>query len=292
MVAVISACSIEQEAQTQESEVTLTSNQEMARRLDELASIYRTSNNPFTGSSAVEELEEGLESQSGLQRIESQFQLGAALLRSGRSEEAAEQWSAVIQQMTQSGADPNKVLIVKEHLALAYLRLGEQSNCIEHHTASSCIVPIMPEGIHMEPKGSRNAIALYEEVLQSPLATLTHRYLLNVAYMTLGEYPAKVPQKYLLEPDVFASDTDLAEFKDIAGAVGLDVQGLCGGTVIEDLNNDGWLDVVVSSWGLKDPIRVYFNDGTGSFNDVTDRSIMTVTQTSWCYAAHGEGPWV
>ena len=40
-------------------------------------------------------------------------------------------------------------------LALAYMRLGEQQNCIHHHKASaSCIIPINPEGYHQVQEGS------------------------------------------------------------------------------------------------------------------------------------------
>ncbi len=46
--------------------------------------------------------------------------------------------------------------------------------------------------------------------------------------------------------------------------------GLSGGVVIEDLDGDAALDIMISSWGLRDPLRVFLNDGDGRFDERTD----------------------
>ena len=45
-----------------------------------------------------------------------------------------------------------------ETIALAYLRLGEQNNCINNHNHESCLFPISGEGTHQDEYGSREAI--------------------------------------------------------------------------------------------------------------------------------------
>src|SRR5690606_6219229 len=95
-------------------------------------------------------------------------------------------------------------------LAIAYMRLGEQENCLHHHDASaSCIVPIAPNGYHHMPEGSRKAIALYEKFLEYDSHDYTSQWLLNVAYMTLGEYPEGVPEKWLIPESAFESEFPL-----------------------------------------------------------------------------------
>ena len=47
-------------------------------------------------------------------------------------------------------------------LMLAYLRLGEQQNCLVNHTSDSCLFPIDEAGVHRIEGGSRLAI---EEML-------------------------------------------------------------------------------------------------------------------------------
>ncbi|OYX22524.1 MAG: hypothetical protein B7Z06_11520 [Flavobacteriales bacterium 32-35-8] len=153
-------------------------------------------------------------------------------------------------------------------LALAYMRLGEQENCINHHDASaSCIVPIQPEGYHHMPEGSRKAITLFEQFLTNDSQDYTSRWLLNVAYMTLGEYPSGVPEKWLIPESAFESDYPLKKFEDIAPRLGLNADGLSGGGIVDDFNNDNLLDVVVSSWFPSHHLRYFVNNGDGTFTD-------------------------
>lgn len=63
---------------------------------------------------------------------------------------------------------------------------------------------------------------------------LTARWLLNIAYLTLGEYPDKVPEGWRIDPKAFESDYPLPRFRDIAGPAGVDVEDLAGGSITED----------------------------------------------------------
>ena len=152
---------------------------------------------------------------------------------------------------------------IEELVGVAYLRLGEQQNCLEHGNAESCVLPIKGNGIHRLPEGSRRAIAQFEKILDKRPENMTVRWLLNLAYMTLGEYPHRVPSKWRVDASLLEADYDITPFPNAAFELGLDVNGLAGGVVIEDLDRDGDLDLVTSSWGLRDPIRVFRNDGGG-----------------------------
>ena len=72
------------------------------------------------------------------------------------------------------------------------LRLGENENCIDCRGESSCILPIAPAAVHTKPRGSRLAIRHFTEYLEQFPDDLEVRWLLNLAHMTLGEYPDKV----------------------------------------------------------------------------------------------------
>ncbi len=50
------------------------------------------------------------------------------------------------------------------------------------------------------------------------------------------------------------------------------LEGAAGGSVLEDLDGDGDLDVMTSSWGLTDPLHLFRNRGDGTFADVTAES--------------------
>jgi len=98
---------------------------------------------------------------------------------------------------------------------------------------------------------------------------LSARWLMNLAYMTLGEHPDKVPEKWLIPSKAFASEYDLPRFPDVASQVGLGVDDLAGGCIVDDFDNDGFLDVIASAWGFRGQLRYFHNDGNGRFTERT-----------------------
>jgi hypothetical protein len=157
-------------------------------------------------------------------------------------------------------------------IGLAALRMGEQENCLLNHRATSCIFPIDRGGVHTLQTGARRAIDAFTRRLAGEPSHATTRWLLNIAYMTVGEYPGKVPRRWLIPPSVFESEYDIGRFPDVAMGAGVDTVGLAGGSIIEDFDGDGLLDIVASSWGLRDALRFYKNDGRGRFVDRTQEA--------------------
>lgn len=201
------------------------------------------------------------------------FQKAEAQLYGGQTEEAIqtleELWHIHNTQLLIPGLSDYDEDRIDDLLALANLRLGEQQNCIINHSAASCILPIQEPGFHQLPQGSTQAITYLEEILQNNPRDLHSRWLLNVAYMTLGKYPEEVPEEWLIPQEAFASDYPLKEFQDVAPQLGLDVNSLSGGCVVDDFNNDNYLDMMVSSWFADDPLRLFLNQGDGSFEEVS-----------------------
>ena len=184
-------------------------------------------------------------------------------------------------------------------LGVAYLRLAETQNCALHPNAEACILPLRGRGIHRLQAPSRQAIAAFTEVLRStenaaseglsgaasarnwsagapgPVRNdaaqqhLAARWLLNIAYMTVGGYPDEVPEPYRLPPETFQSAETMPRFANIAPALGLDTFDMCGGAVADDFDNDGYLDIVVSTWDTRGQIRYFRNNRDGTFTERT-----------------------
>ncbi len=202
------------------------------------------------------------------QRHQLTFALGREQLWAGRAEEAIESFQAAIEMAAGQPLEPGSRQL-RQWLAVSYLRLGEQENCLALHAASSCILPIRGAARHVEQRGSRAAIAELTALLEEePTSGL--RWLLNLAAMTLGEYPDGVPVEHRLPRRLLEGEgSDVPPFIDRGADAGLDVVGLSGGVVVEDFDGDGWLDVMVSSWGVRDPLRLLRNDGPGAGGGVT-----------------------
>ncbi len=150
------------------------------------------------------------------------------------------------------------------------LRMAENDNCILCRGESSCIFPIAPAAVHTNPTGSRLAIEHFSEYLRQFPHDLEVKWLLNLAHMTLGEYPAKVDSAHRLLLDGFCkSEFDIGAFREVSHRVGLTRLNQSGGAIMEDFDNDGLLDLVVTSWAPNEPMAFYRNKGDGTFEDRT-----------------------
>ena len=153
---------------------------------------------------------------------------------------------------------------------VAGLRLGENENCLDCRGAGACIFPLAPTAVHTNPTGSRAAVKHFTEYLQQFPDDLEVRWLLNLAHMTLGEHPHRVPPQYLLEFDEFGAEDDIGRFHDISHLVGVNRLNLSGGGVMDDFDNDGLLDLAVTSFTQSSAF--FRNKGDGTFEDRSDVS--------------------
>ena len=201
------------------------------------------------------------------------FLIAKAFLELGKEEKAIEFCRNLLQRIpdNDSVAAKSKLALLRE-LAIAYLRLGERINCIRDHSGESCIMPIAGRGIHINKTNSENAIEIYQHLLKIDSSDLESRWLLNIAYMTIGGYPQNVPPSFLIRGLDEDTSNGVKPFVDAAVNVGLNTKNMAGGTIIEDFNNDGYLDLVTSSWGLKDGMHYCRNNTNGTFTDVSDSS--------------------
>ncbi len=171
----------------------------------------------------------------------------------------------------ESSTDRNDAIF---QLGLAYLRLGENENCVNCNNAESCLLPIQNAGVHEKQNGSRNAIKYFKAYLEHEPDHVEARWLLNIAYMTLGKYPHKVPDQIRIDPHLLESATEFPRFQNIASDVGIATLSLSGGAVIDDFDGDGDLDQMTSSCGFADQLR-FFRNVDGSFRDATDEANLT-----------------
>jgi hypothetical protein len=158
---------------------------------------------------------------------------------------------------------------------VAGLRRGETENCIDCRGEGACIFPLRPTAVHANPTGSGLAIKHFTEYLQQFPEDQSVRWLLNLAYMTLGEHPGKVPPEYLLTFDRFGADLDIGRFKDIGHLVGVNRLNMAGGAIMDDFDNDGLLDLIVSTWDAHEGMAFYRNKGDGTFEDRSEAAGLT-----------------
>jgi hypothetical protein len=153
---------------------------------------------------------------------------------------------------------------------IAALRRGEMENCVECGCESSCIFPLQPQAVHQKPEGSKEAVRHFTAYLQLFPDDVGVRWLLNLAYMTLGEYPERVPSQHFIPLEPFRSEFDIGRFLDIAPKLGLNRLNMAGGAIMDDFDNDGLLDLVTTTMDEGGAMAFYRNRGDGTFEDRTE----------------------
>lgn len=203
-----------------------------------------------------------------------QFNLAVQQINASRPDSALNTFAAMERLVAESGGQMDERTRVELRLrkGMAFFRLGEQENCLATHNADSCVFPLKPKAYHLLPRGSRGAIALFSAHLAEYPQDLSTRWLMNLAHMTLGEYPEHVNPQYLIPPERFASEYEMPRFLDVSDGLGIDANDLAGGAIVDDFNNDGLYDIVFSAWDQQGQIRYFVNKGDGTFTERTSEA--------------------
>ena len=248
---------------------------EMAAELEKIYSeVDATKISYYLNKKRAESIKKEIPLKEGVERLGLEISYALEILNTGDSEQAIDLIKNALKDV-EDRALLNKSQVItrlEELLAISYMRLGEQENCIATHNAASCIIPIAKEAVHQKRRGSEKAIEVYTTLLRKNPDDYQSRWLLNIAHMTLGQYPDEVPKEWLIN---IPQQKNLKKFRNVAISSKSNIFGLSGGTCVDDFNNDGLLDIVATSWGFTDQLRILFNNGDGTFDDVTDKAKIT-----------------
>jgi tetratricopeptide (TPR) repeat protein len=202
--------------------------------------------------------------------IQMHYALANVFAYQGEMDKAIDEWLAAYQVASSqlSGAMPE----LEEVLGIAYLHKSEMDNDVYHHPGEHCIFPPRVNQSYSKPANSQKAIEYLLKYLQGNPQALDAQWLLNLAYMTLGKYPAGVPRPYLIAPSIFESTEDVGRFVDVAPAAGINLYSMSGGLIVDDFERNGLYDVVTSDFGQCAPMHFFHNNGDGTFSDRTSQA--------------------
>ena len=195
----------------------------------------------------------------------------AALVASyqGRMDDAIKYWEACYR-IAQTDL-PERVPLIEEVLGDVHLHKAEMDNSVYSAPSDRCIFPPLSNETYPRYKETQDvekAIAYFSKYLSQKPDDLEVKWILNLAYMALGEYPDGVPAKYLITaPATEVPGESIGRFVDVAHEAGLDVLQLSGGVIVEDFGNRGLFDVVTSGYDVCGHLLYFHNNGDGTFSD-------------------------
>jgi tetratricopeptide (TPR) repeat protein len=208
--------------------------------------------------------------------LNAHFALGEIDSYEGNMAQAIEQYEEAVRIAVTDV--PKAVPQMDEALGIAYLHKSEMDNDVYRNPGDRCLLPMRPGNAYAKPGDSEKAVEYFLKYLEQKPDQLEVKWLLNLAYMTLGDYPAKVPPKYLIQPSAFASMEEVGRFVDVAPQAGLNSISTAGGVIVDDFESNGLLDVVTStnkgrfdvvtsSFDSCGPMHFFHNNGDGTFTD-------------------------
>jgi tetratricopeptide (TPR) repeat protein len=200
--------------------------------------------------------------------IQSHYALAQLQAYQGNMDEAVAHWEAAYQMAV--AEIPAGVPQLTEVLGVAYLHKSEMKNNVYRDPGDWCLFPPRLAKPYRVTDDSEKAVQYFLKYLaikpERP-DQLQVKWLLNLAYMTIGKYPSGVPQEYRISPSAFESKQDIGRFVDVASAAGLNFASMANGVIADDFENNGLLDLAVSSYDVCAPMRFFRNNADGTFTD-------------------------
>jgi tetratricopeptide (TPR) repeat protein len=199
--------------------------------------------------------------------MQAHFALAQIHAYDGRMDRALDQYQQAYE--TARARLPAAVPRMEEALGVAYLHKSGLANDVQRAPGEMCVFPFLPGQPYGKTEDSKKAVEHLLKFLQQKPDDLEVRWLLNLAYMTVGGYPDKVPPAYLIPPAALASTEDVGRFRDVAPQAGLSVVATAGGVIVEDFAGNGRFDVVTSNFDSCGPMHYFRNNGDGTFTERT-----------------------
>ena len=237
--------------------------------LVEYCKVLTDSHDPYFGTLQRAELLRLLDNPLLQRDVNNHIAVAFDYLRFGEAEESIQVLTKALEAAERENPDGSGAQRLLEELAVSSLKAGELGNRANPSARLVCTLPLNNEQGHQNPEGSTEAIKHFLRLLEIEPGNLKYRWLLNIAHMTLGTYPAGVPKQFLIPQALLATDYDIGRFEEVAPALGLNAANLAGGSIMDDFDNDGLFDIVTSTWDPGGSIIYYHNDGDGTFSDYT-----------------------
>ncbi len=267
----------------------LKSHQEMIRILAEKAEMVNPEINLYANKKRLAWLQNQIFDDHISSALQHQSVIANEMLNAGYTQQSIDQYNDVLYTIDSLKINPPESFMtaIQDLLAITHFRHGEETNCLDGHNAESCIMPIRGAGIHRNKNNAEIAINIYKSLLEKNPKDYVYRWLINLAYMVKGDYPDKVPHRWLI-PQLTPSDSiTFPEFTEIAESAGLDHISLAGGSIADDFDGDGLIDIMVSSWGLDNQLHYFKNMGNREFEDRTE-SANLIGITGGLNMVHGD----
>ena len=205
-------------------------------------------------------------------RLFLQLKLIDELTRCNRNEEAL----ALIEQV-KSGLQRNVSNSELNHVnrnldffkALSLFRIDERTCCYDNFKADSCVFPIIDEGYLFPTDNIKKANEIWGELLANEPWDYRSKWMFNLSSHLIGN---AVERRLRSVFDVKKGDGKTAlnlETSNLSKKMNLNCEGLAGGVIVADFDQNGLPDVFRTSWYFDHNCQLFLQTERGRFVDRT-----------------------
>ena len=152
-------------------------------------------------------------------------------------------------------------------IAIAAVHKAEIDNGIYTAPGDRCLLSSRGTTALARPEAFNQAVQRLSGLLEKRTNDIELKWFLNASFMATGGYPGRVPQRYLIPPDVFTSPEDVGRFVDVSSQAGVNSFSSAGGVAVDDFDNDGRLDILTSNFDSCGRMQLFHRGEDGAFED-------------------------
>jgi tetratricopeptide (TPR) repeat protein len=215
------------------------------------------------------------------QRVNYKYVLADEYLRNGETNKAIQTLEEILQYIishpdffTDANISFQEIneQTVRRDIAIALFRASEEANCQSVHNETSCIIPFLSTAVHSRADYGYKSFRVLKELVDKDPKDMQSVWLLNIVNAAIGQPLDSMPKGLRIDFARYSSPHPIGKFKNTVLSRKADFPELAGGAIVEDFDNDGFYDIIVSSCDPKRDILYYRNNGRGTFEDYTQKA--------------------
>ena len=207
-------------------------------------------------------------------RLFLQLKLIDELTRDGKNEEALmliEQTAGALEQYVPKNELEGVARNLNFFKALALFRIDERKCCYDNFRSHSCIFPVVEEDYLFPTDNIKKANEIWKELLRKEPWDYRSKWMFNLSSHLMGnDTERRLRSVFYRKKGDGITPLDI-ETSNVSKKFNLNCEGLAGGVIVEDFDQNGLPDVFRTSWYFDHNCQLFLQVEPGRFIEQTEQ---------------------
>ena len=253
----------------------------LVKILEDYFSVLKKSPDKFSGNNPflpnIPELidywkSELRETREPEKRLFLQLKLIDELTRCNKNEEALALIEQVALGLEENGSSSNRERVTRNlnfFRALALFRIDERTCCYDNFQPHSCVFPIIEEGYLFSTDNIRKANEIWGGILAKEPWDYRSKWMFNLSSHLIGQDTERRLRSVFNRKKRDGTTPLDIETSNVSKKFNLNCEGLAGGVIVEDFDQNGLPDIFRTSWYFNHNCQLFLQTERGRFVEQT-----------------------